>query len=49
MVVQLIEQVIVYEKKRIHIDFKFQFEYESALELIKSIEKIAISSKKEVM
>ena len=49
MVVQLIKQVIVYEKKRIHIDFQFQFEYESALELVKSIEKIAISSKKEVM
>ena len=49
MVVQLIKQVIVYEKKRIHIDFKFQFEYESVLELVKSIEKIAISSKKEVM
>ena len=51
LAVELIDRTTVYENQRIHIEFKFQCEYESTLALIQCVERIAPipSSKREVV
>lgn len=38
LAVELIDRIVVYENQRIHIDFKFQHEYENTLALIQCVE-----------
>lgn len=51
LAVELIDRISVYENQRIHIDFKFQCEYENTLALIQRVEHIAPtpSSNREVV
>ncbi len=51
LAVELIDRISVYENQRIHIDFKFQCEYENTLALIQCVERIVpeSSSNREVI
>ena len=40
LAVELIDRILVFENQRINIKFKFQFEYDSAMSLIQSVERI---------
>mgnify|MGYP000211286557 CR=1 FL=1 len=50
LAVELIDRITVYEQQKIHIQFKYQRQYENALAFIKSVESIhAAPSELEVM
>lgn len=40
LAVELIDRIAVYEDRRIHIDFKFQYEYENTMAFIQCVERI---------